>query len=90
MFKSLFRRKETAEPSSADESDYLDYCKSIELTLRNLEATLHSSDNPEEVALMAMQTACNFYGADWCGFVEVDLDLGLWTPYLWYNTHLLS
>ena len=34
-----------------------------------------------------MQTACEFYGADWCGFLEVDLDLGLWTPYLWHNTN---
>ena len=34
---------------------------------------------------MALQTACDFYGADWCGFLEVDLDLGLWTPYWWHN-----
>lgn len=35
--------------------------------------------------MMAMQTACEFYGADWCGFLEVDLDLELWTPYWWHN-----
>lgn len=56
-------------------------------TLSVLEAQLHVSDDPEEIAHGAMKMACDFYQADWCGFLEVDLDLGLWTPYWWYNTY---
>lgn len=56
-------------------------------TLSELEKQLHASDDPKEIALGAMQVACDFYQADWCGFLEVDFDLGLWTPYWWYNTY---
>ena len=32
-----------------------------------------------------MKTALDFYKGDWIGFLEVDLELGLWTPTHWYN-----
>lgn len=56
-------------------------------TLATLETSLHTSDDPEEISCGAMKMACDFYQADWCGFLMVDLDLGLWTPYCWYNTN---
>ena len=56
-------------------------------TVSTLEATLHSSDDPEEIATQTLKTACAFYHADWCSFLEVDLDLGLWTPHWWHNTN---
>lgn len=40
---------------------------------------------PKEVAMRVMETACKFYDADWCGLIQVDLDLGLWKPFWWYN-----
>ena len=55
--------------------------------LATLETNLHASDDPEEISHGAMKMACDFYQADWCGFLMVDLDLGLWTPYWWYNTN---
>lgn len=55
--------------------------------LAMLETNLHASDDPEEISHGAMKMACGFYQADWCGFLMVDLDLGLWTPYWWYNTN---
>ena len=85
MFQKLFRRNTESVGDANSQKDYLEYCKSIEQTLSKLESSLHTSDSPEEIAMMAMQTACEFYGADWCGFLEVDLDLGLWTPYWWHN-----
>lgn len=51
-------------------------------TLATLETSLHTSDDPEEISRGAMKMACDFYQADWCGFLMVDLDLGLWTPYV--------
>ena len=87
MFQKFFKKNMESGGSYYNQKDYLDYCRSIEQTLRKLESSLHTSDSPEEIAMMAMQTACEFYGADWCGFLEVDLDLGLWTPYWWHNIH---
>lgn len=55
--------------------------------LSALENRLHISDDPDEIAHGAMKMACEFYQADWCGFLMVDLDLGLWTPYWWYNVN---
>ena len=40
---------------------------------------------PKEVALRVMEAACKFYDADWCGLIQVDLDLGLWKPLWWHN-----
>ena len=30
-------------------------------------------------------TACEFYEADWCGILLLDLDIGVWRPYWWYD-----
>ena len=55
-------------------------------TLSALERQLHVSDDPEEIARWTMKVACEFYGADWCGFLQADLELGIWTPFWWYIT----
>lgn len=85
MLRKLFQNKESKPVTTNKQKDYIQYCQGLEQTLSELESNLHTSDSPEEIAMMAMQTACDFYGADWCGFLEVDLDLGLWTPYWWHN-----
>ncbi len=30
-------------------------------------------------------TACEFYEADWCGIILLDLDISVWRPYWWYD-----
>lgn len=67
------------------DSEYTRYAKDVEKTLRNLEANLHNSDDPEEIAMFTLRTACDFYKGDWTGILEVDMELNLWTPYWWYN-----
>lgn len=64
----------------------IDFALDFVNTVSTLEAMLHSSDDPEEIATQTLKTACEFYHADWCGFLEVDLDLGLWAPHWWHNT----
>ena len=32
-----------------------------------------------------MKVACTFYGGDWAGVLEVDLDFEIWEPVWWYN-----
>lgn len=58
----------------------------IESTMNELETQLYYRHlPPKEVAMRVMETACKFYDADWCGLIQVDLDLGLWKPFWWYN-----
>lgn len=56
-------------------------------TIDELEYLLQSrSSTPKDTALRILEAACKFYGADWCGLIQVDLDLRLWTPFWWHNT----
>jgi len=73
-------------PEDIERQQHIKYTEEQELALRNLESYLHESDDPEHIMKSAMKTAVEFYQADWVGFLEVDLELGLWTPTHWYNT----
>jgi DNA-binding SARP family transcriptional activator len=56
-------------------------------TIDELEYPLQSrSSTPKDTALLILEVACKFYDADWCGLIQVDLDLRLWTPFWWHNT----
>ena len=66
--------------------EYIRYAIAVEQTLRILEASLHISDDAQEIAISALKKACEFYQANWCGFVAVDMELGLWTLVIWYST----
>lgn len=58
----------------------------FENTMNELETQLYYRHlPPKEVALRVMEAACKFYDADWCGLIQVDLDLGLWKPLWWHN-----
>lgn len=72
-------------PDSQVSSEKIDFALAFVDMLVDLEASLHASDDPKVIAIGAMKMACDFYKADWCGFLMVDLELGLWTPYWWYN-----
>lgn len=72
-------------PEDFERQQHVEYTEAQELALRTLESYLHESDDPEHIMKSAMKTAMEFYQADWIGFLEVDLELGLWTPTHWYN-----
>lgn len=63
----------------------IQYALELDKTLHNLESELHESDDPDRIIHHALEVACKFYGADWAGFLDVDLELRLWTPFMWYN-----
>ena len=81
--QNAFNRMSQKPVESQDE--YIQYAQEVECTLRLLESQLHDSDDAEEIIQNVMKTACEFYQGDWVGFLQVDLELGLWTPYVWYN-----
>ena len=67
--------------------EYIAYAQEFEQVLSTLESHVHESDDSQEIIMHAMKTACEFYGGDWVGFFEIDLELGLWTPTIWYNSN---
>lgn len=97
MYKFLggiFGRAEKSVPISAStvvidgeeiDMEYAKYCIEQDRTVSALEARLHESDDPKEIAEGALKAACLFYGGDWAGILDVDLDLDVWTPLWWYN-----
>lgn len=73
------RTKEIVE----DESSI--YIKAFFECLTELERKLHVIKEPKEIGLSALVAACEFYDADWCGVLDVDIKLKLWMPFWWYN-----
>lgn len=56
-------------------------------SMNDLESQLYYRRlSPKEVAQQVLKATCQFYDADWCGLIQVDLDLNLWTPFWWFNT----
>lgn len=90
FFKKIEKPQSVHPPSvpkefSQYDSEYITYCIEQEQTLSELEAELHSNDDPKEITMQTLQTACAFYAADWTGIIEVDLELGVTTTGWWYN-----
>ena len=69
-----------------EKQQYIQYAQEVEQILSKLEAGVHESDDPSWIMQSVMKTALDFYKGDWIGFLEVDLELGLWTPTHWYNS----
>ena len=68
------------------DSESIQCALDFENTMNNLETQLYYRHlPPKEVTLRVMEAACKFYDADWCGLIQVDLDLGLWKPLWWHN-----
>ena len=67
-----------------------EFAECMELALKfkdllvQLESSLHDTDSPEEIAMGALKAACEYYQADWCGVLDVDLELRIWSPIWWY------
>lgn len=94
FFGGLFKQAEKPQPVqpssiqnefSQYDSEYIKYCIEQEQTISNLETCLHTADDPEDIAMKTLRTACDFYGADWASVVDLDLCLGVWSHGWWYN-----
>ena len=94
LFGGIFGRAEKSVPTSVStvyidgeelDVEYEKYCIEQERTVSALESSLHESDDPKEIAEGALIAACLFYGGDWAGILDVDLDLDVWTPLWWYT-----
>ena len=94
IFEGIFGRAERSIPGTSPtividgqtyDMEYVRYCIEQEHTISALEARLHEADDPQIIAEETLKTACRFYGGDWAGILDVDLDLDVWTPLWWFN-----
>lgn len=94
LFRNIFKQIEKPQsihpPSipqefSQYEAEYIEYCIDQEQAVSKLETCLHATDDPKEIAMKTLKTACDFYGADWASVVEIDLSLGIWAHGWWHN-----
>lgn len=74
-------------PVAAPEYDpeYVAYCIELEQIVSALEENLHTSDDPKEIAMQTLKVACSFYGGNWAGILEVDLEMDVWNPLWWFS-----
>ena len=86
MFKKIQNAIQRMSSKTTEaEEEYIQYAQEVEHTLCLLEKHLHDSDDSAEILQNTLKTACDFYQGDWVGFLEMDLELGLWTPNVWYK-----
>lgn len=69
-------------------SEYIQYSMDIERTIRNVQEVGSFVLDPKEAALVVLKSATVFYDADWCGVIDTDVEMKLWTPIWWYDAQI--
>lgn len=72
-------------PMIVDRKEY-EYCKVFFDTWKDIYAYLEEGQSPLEMGLYILKKICEFYLAEWCGILKVDMDIGVWTPEIWYDS----
>ena len=90
FFKQIEKPQDIHPPSVTTEfsqydNEYITYCIEHDQIICKLESKIHSCDDPKEISMLTLQTACTFYAADWTGIIEVDMELGVTTTGWWHN-----
>lgn len=73
------------DSNNSYEKNYVQYSVDYVRTMTALESSLHSCEDPVEIAITTLKIAAEFYDGDWCGVIEGDLEMEVWAPVLWYN-----
>lgn len=76
---------EIEKDTIGDSQEYVQYAIEIERTLHELQKDLSNTIDPKQATMGVLRVATNFYDADWCGILDVDGEVGVWTPVWWYN-----
>ncbi len=72
-------------PTIVDRKEH-EYCKEFFNTWKEISAQLEEKQERLKMGLYVLQKTCDFYLAEWCGILKVDMDIGVWTPIIWYDT----
>ena len=73
------------EVAFGDRAEYVQYAMDIERTIRNVQEVGPFVLDPKEAALVVLKAAAMFYDAEWCGVIDADIEMKLWTPVWWYD-----
>lgn len=68
-----------------DPCEYVQYAIEVERCTNVLQKKLANCIVPKDVAMEMMKAITEFYDADWCGVLDVDINLGVWSSYWWYS-----
>ena len=85
LFKKNGRARRIPEKLAQYDDEYLLYCVEKDRVETVLESTLHETDNPKEIIDVTLKTVCEFYGGDWAGVMDIDMDTCLWRPVCWFR-----
>ena len=66
-----------------DTKEYVQFAIEIERTLHKMQKEISNCLEPKKVALHIMRVATEFYNADWCGILDIDTEVGVFTPIWW-------
>ncbi|MCC8046972.1 MAG: hypothetical protein LIP12_16065 [Clostridiales bacterium] len=67
------------------ETDEVKYSLEFKKCLTELAHRLSDARDPKEIGINALMAACEFYDADWCGVLDVDVKMEYWMPLWWYD-----
>ena len=85
LFKKNGRARRIPEKLAQYDDEYLLYCVEKDRVETVLESTLHETDDPKEIIDVTLKTVCEFYGGDWAGVMDIDMDTCLWRPVCWFR-----
>ncbi len=81
--------KEEEPPEEAVQKEVRDeeasYAVDVLHTLSELMERLHKVGDPDKIAMTALKIGCEFYQAEWCGILDCDTSVEIFTPYWWYT-----
>ena len=76
---------ELDEKEVYDKEAYVSYAVAVEHTIRQVQQMGVEVTTPTDAAMVVLKAATEFYDADWCGVINIDMIMKLWTPIWWYN-----
>ena len=85
LFNKIGRARRIPEKLAQYDDEYLLYCVEKDRVETVLESTLHETDDPKEIIDVTLKTVCEFYGGDWAGVMDIDMDTCLWRPVCWFR-----
>ena len=85
MIENTHTGEQTDNADIEIEQNHIPFSIDFTRELLKLEAHLHSCEDPREIAMDALKAGAAFYGGDWCGIIEGDLEMEAWAPVLWYD-----
>ena len=67
------------------DAEFFAYLRDSSTALESVQKILLEDGYPERVLERCMRMLLQYYDADWCGAVNADLEVGIWTPVWWVD-----